>query len=384
MKKIIFLLLFVSFLLFAFNVNASKKEVVNLDITSKSSVLLEPKTKTIIYEKNGYEKLAPASMTKLMTMLLTCEAIECKVLTKDQMLTASKYATSMGGTQIYLEENEQMSVDDLLKSVALASANDAAVVLAEAIGGSCDEFVKMMNNKGKELGLKNTVFKNPNGLPEEGHYSCAIDMALIGAELINKYGDFILSYTSLYEDYVREDLKNKFWLVNTNKLVKHVDGIDGLKTGWTEEAGYCLTCTMNKNGIRMISVVMGSKSIDERTEDTLELLNYGVNNYSLEKMYSKGDIIETIDDIKLKPNKYHIVVSEDLYLLKSKNNKNDEYTINKIINYNEIDKNKKIGKIIVKLNNEDFASVDLYVLEDVRKANVFIIMFEVLKEIFLV
>ena len=335
MKKIFFLLLFISFLLCVINVKASENESINFNITSKSGVLLEPTTKTIIYEKKGYEKLAPASMTKLMTMLLTCEAIDNKVLSKEQMLTASKYSTSMGGTQIYLQENEQMSVDDLLKSVALASANDAAVVLAEAIGGSCDGFVKMMNEKVKELGLNNTVFKNPNGLPEEGHYSCAIDMALIGAELLNKYSDFILPYTSLYEDYIREDLKNRFWLVNTNKLVKHVDGVDGLKTGWTEEAGYCLTCTMNKNGIRMISVVMGASTIDERTKDTLELLNYGVNNYSLEKIYSKGDIIETIDDITLNPKTYHIVVREDLYILKYKNY-NSEYIVFKRKCYEKI------------------------------------------------
>lgn len=386
MKKVCLSLLFLItiFSFLNFNINTNASEDFNLEVESKSGVLYEPLTETIIFEKNGYEKLAPASMTKLMTMILVCEALEKNIIAIDQKLSASKYACSMGGTQIYLKENEEMCVEDLLKSVALASANDAAIVLAEGIAGSCDSFVKMMNKKANEIGLTNTCFKNPNGLPEEGHYSCAVDMAKIGAYLVNNYGDFILKYTSLYEDYVREDLKNKFWLVNTNKLVKHVDGIDGLKTGWTEEAGYCLTCTMNKNGIRMISVIMGAETIEKRTEETLSLLNYGVTNYEIKKLYSKGDIIETIEDFAYKPVIYHIAIKEDVYILTRKGTEYINISEDRNIDYENLVNHESIGFIKIKVDNTVIKEVELYVLEDVKKANIFIIILEVLKEIFFI
>lgn len=386
MKKIFLLLLFIlTYFCFSnINVLANGEETFNLEIKSKSGALIEPLTGTIIFEKNGYEELAPASMTKLMTMILVCEALDKNIISIDQKLRASKYACSMGGTQIYLKENEEMCVEDLLKSVALASANDAAIVLAEGVAGSCNSFVKMMNKKAKEIGLTNTCFKNPNGLPEEGHYSCAIDMAKMGAHLVNNYGSFILKYTSLYEDYVREDLENKFWLVNTNKLVKHVEGVDGLKTGWTEEAGYCLTCTMNKNGIRMISVIMGAETIEQRTKETLSLLNYGVSNYEVKKIYSKGDVIETLEDVAYKPTIYHIAISEDVYMLNRKGTEYIDISEKRIINYENVTNGDKIGSIKIFVDNEEIKEVDLYVLEDVKKANIFIIILEVLKEIFFI
>ena len=390
MKKVLIIIVLMFFFISPFIVNANQQVLLTDSITinesTKSAILFEPKTATVIYEKESKKKLPPASMTKLMTMLLVCEAIEDKVLTTDQMLTASKYATSMGGTQIYLEENEQMSVDDLLKSVALASANDAAIVLAEAIGGTCSNFVNMMNKKAEELGCVNSNFVNPNGLPEDGHYSCAYDMALIGSKLLNNYEDLILPYTSLYEDYVREDLENRFWLVNTNKLVKHVQGIDGLKTGWTEEAGYCLTCTMKRNNVRMVSVVMGAESIDNRTTDTLNLLNYGVNNFSVEKVYCKNDVVGTYEDIKLSPNEFHIVISEDVYTLKQKGQSSDDNNYKYEINIDEskIGLAENVGCLVIKKEDKIIKKVDLIVLENVEKANIISILLKVLKEIFLV
>ena len=385
MKKLyLLLLLVITVLTLSFSNVSGNNEVFNLEVSSKSGVLLEPLTGTIIYEKNGYEELPPASMTKLMTMLLVCEAIDKKIISIDQKLRASKYACSMGGTQIYLKENEEMSVEDLLKSVALASANDAAIVLAEGVAGSCGSFVKLMNKKAKEIGLTNTCFKNPNGLPEEGHYSCAVDMAKIGAYLINNYGDFILKYTSLYEDYVREDLENKFWLVNTNKLVKHVDGVDGLKTGWTEEAGYCLTCTMNKNDIRMISVIMGAETIEQRTEETLCLLNYGISNYEVKKIYSEGDIIETIEDVTYKPVIYHIAIKKDFYILTKKGTEFIDIKEERNINYDNLCNEETIGSIKILVDDVVIDEVDLYVLEDINKANIFSIILELLKEMFFV
>lgn len=357
----------------------------NLAPDAKSAVLIEPTTMEVIYEKNSHTQLAPASMTKIMTMLLVMEALEKEVISLDQMLTASKYATTMGGTQIYLEVGEQMSVNDLLKAVAIGSANDAAVVLAEGISGSCDNFVKLMNDRAKELGLKHTNFKNPNGLPEEGHYTCAMDMAIMSAHLVNYHSE-ILKYTSTYEDYVREDTEKRFWLVNKNKLIKFVEGVDGLKTGWTNDAGYCLTATINKNNMRFIAVCMGNSSPDIRNKEIMQMLNYGTSNYEVISLYKEGDIIKTYQNIDLLPITYHIAINEDINILKKKGEDLKEITIEEKINYQNIDgiNNKDIGKISIYYNENLFKEVNLILLEDVKKASYLRVFLEVLREVFLV
>lgn len=395
MKKL-FLLITSFFSLFASTTNISSNNELHKDATissesivlateAKSAVLLEPTTMEVIYEKNPYLELAPASMTKIMTMILVMEAIEANVIDYDQMLTASEYATSMGGTQIYLEVGEQMSVNDLLKSLAIASANDAAIVLAEGISGSTENFVNSMNKKAQEIGLTNTFFKNPNGLPEDGHYSCAMDMALMSAYLINNYSD-ILKYTSVYEDYVREDTEKKFWLVNRNKLVKFVEGVDGLKTGWTNEAGYCITATMKKDDLRLISVVMGNSTPDLRMSEALQMLNYGMNNYEVESPYKAGDIIETYQNIDLIPSTYHIIINEDINILKKKGETLKNIKTEAIINYENIDgvNNTNIGTFKIYYDNVLYKEIDLELLENVKKASFFNIFFDVLREIFLV
>lgn len=353
---------------------------------AKSAVLLEPTTLEVIFEKNPYLELEPASMTKIMTMILVMEAINNNIINYDQKLTTSEYATKMGGTQIYLEVGEQMSVNDLLKSLAIASANDAAIVLAEGISGSTENFVKSMNEKAKEIGLTHTVFKNPNGLPEKGHYSCAMDMALMSAYLINNYGNDILRYTSVYEDYVREDTKKKFWLVNRNKLVKFVDGVDGLKTGWTTEAGYCLTATMKKDDFRLIAVVMGNSTPENRTKEALQMLNYGMSNYEVASLFKEGDIIETYQDVNLIPTTYHIIVTESVNILKKKGENLKEIKNEATINYENIDgiKNKDIGKLKIYYDNKLYKEIDLDLLENVKKASFFDIFLGILREVFLV
>lgn len=360
-------------------------ENIVLATDAKSAVLLEPTTMEVIYEKNPYLELAPASMTKIMTMILVMEAIENSVITYDQMLTASEYATSMGGTQIYLEVGEQMSVNDLLKSLAIASANDAAIVLAEGISGTTENFVNSMNKKAQEIGLTNTFFKNPNGLPEDGHYSCAMDMALMSAYLINNYSD-ILKYTSVYEDYVREDTEKKFWLVNRNKLVKFVEGVDGLKTGWTNDAGYCITATMKKDNLRLISVVMGNSTPDLRMSEALQMLNYGMNNYEVKTLYKAGDVIETYQNIDLIPSTYHIIINEDINILKKKGETLKEIKTEATINYENIDgiNNSNIGTFKIYYDNVLYKEIDLELLENVKKASFFNIFFDILREIFLV
>lgn len=193
------------------------KAETDLAPSAKSAILLEASTGKIIYEKNSHEKLAPASMTKMMSMLLIMESIEKGIISWDQMITVSANASGMGGSQILLETGEQMSVDDLFKGIAVASGNDAVVALAEAIAGTEEEFVKMMNERAKELGLNDTSFKNPHGLDTANHYSSAYDMAMIGKELVRH--EKVLQYSSIYEDYLRKGTDKEIWLVNTNKVV---------------------------------------------------------------------------------------------------------------------------------------------------------------------
>lgn len=385
MKKILFISIICLTFIFltAFKVENYDNDILSTD--SKSAVLIEPTTMTVIYERNPHLKLAPASMTKIMTMLLVMEALENKIITLDQKLIASEYATKMGGTQIYLEVGEEMTVRDLLKSVAVGSANDASVVLAEGISGTVDNFVNLMNKKANELGLEHTNFKNPNGLPEEGHYSCAMDMAVLSAYLINNYSE-ILDYTSIYEDYVREDSKKRFWLVNKNKLIKFVEGVDGLKTGWTNEAGYCLTATMKKNNIRMIAVAMGNTDPSIRNKEVSYMLSYGVNNFEIIPLYKEGDIIETYQNIDLLPTKYHIIVTKDVNILKKKSEDIGEIKTETIINFENIDgiTNSNIGKINIYIGDSLYQEVELDILENVKKASFLDVFLEIVKDIFLI
>ena len=223
----------------------------------KAAVLIEAQTGNVLYEKNAHEQFAPASMTKMMSMYLILEAINNDSLKWDEVIRVSEHAASLGGSQVFLKPGEEMSVKDLFKSVAIASANDAVTALAERVAGTEEKFVEKMNEKAKELGMENTEFKNPTGLSTEGHLTTAYDMSIIGRHLVQDYPE-ITEFSGLYEDYIRQDTESPFWLVNTNKLLKYVDGVDGLKTGYTKEAGYCLTATANRDDMRVIAVVMGA------------------------------------------------------------------------------------------------------------------------------
>ena len=224
----IFITLIVVCLLPITNVKALDNDVTP---NARAAILIEANSKQVLYDKNSSEKLYPASTTKIMTMILMFEAIRDKKLSFEDKITTSKYAASMGGSQVYLEQGESMSLKDMFKSIAIASANDASVAVAEHIAGNIDKFVTMMNDKAKELNLKNTHFKNATGLHDDDHYTCAHDLALMAAYLIQIGGEDLLNVTSLYDSYIREDTKQSFWLVNTNKLLKLYDGVDGLKTG---------------------------------------------------------------------------------------------------------------------------------------------------------
>lgn len=246
-----------------------------LNITAGSVILLEPNTMSVLYEKNSELLSAPASITKIMSLLLIIEAIDCGNLKTDDIITASEYACSMGGSQIWLEPNEKMTVDDLLKACFIASANDATVALAEAVAGSEEAFVALMNEKAKSLGMLNTVFKNSTGLDADGHLTTAYDVALMSAELIKH--DIVKNYSTVWMDSLRD---GKSELVNTNKLVRFYSGCTGLKTGTTSKAGYCLSATAERDGMELIAVVMNGASSSDRFEDAKKLLNYGFANYS--------------------------------------------------------------------------------------------------------
>lgn len=352
--------------------------------SAKTAILIEVETGQVLYEYKAHERAIPASMTKIMSIKLIFDALDSKRITKDQVVTTSSYASSMGGSQIFLSTGEQMRVDDLLKSAIIASANDATVALAETISGSEEFFVASMNQKAKELGLKNTNFVNATGLPVNNHYSTSYDMAMIARSLLLEYEEEVIPYSSLYEDYIRKDQEDPFWLVNTNKLVKHVEGVDGLKTGWTESAGYCLTCTKSVNGMRLISVVMGCDSVPNRTKDTLALLNYGFANYEKEVLIAKGSVISNEQNIMLAPASYNIIASQNVVYLHKKGENKGTINYQVKIDHNAISKLAKyeIGKLQIYRNDVLFQEINLELEVPVVKQSFIKLFIEILKKIF--
>lgn len=378
MKKILVFLFFIS--LFIPYVYADDNQN-TLAKNAKSAILIEESTGEILYEFNSHEKLEPASMTKMMSLLLIMEAIEKGVIKWDQMITVSSNASSMGGSQILLETGEEMSVDDLVKGISIASGNDAVVALAEAIAGTEENFVKMMNDKLKELGLKDSNFKNCHGLDEEGHYSSAYDMAFIAKELVKH--EKILEYSSIYEAYLREGTDRKIWLVNTNKLVRFKNGVDGLKTGYTDGAGFCLTATMKKDGMRVIATVMGEPDSSTRNSEVSSMLDYAFAQVGIKKLLSKDSIIEKIESTKAKVDKIEIVPIKDVNLLYKK--VEGAITPTYEIKLDEINAPLKKGDIVGKLyvinNDEVINEVDLTVKENVEKCNLLELYFKYLKNV---
>jgi len=246
-------------------------------VSARSAVLMEKETGRILYEFNPHERLAPASVTKVMSLLLICEAIKQGKISRDDMVTASEHAASMGGSQIFLSVGEQMRVDDLLKSVVIASANDAVVALGEFIAGSEDAFVSLMNQRAQKLGMTDTVFKNASGLDAEGHLTSAYDIAVMSRALIQTYPE-ISEYATRWMDTVRD---GKFGLTNTNRLIRSYNGITGLKTGSTSNAGCCLSATAERDGMALICAIMGAPDSKTRFAAATSLLDYGYANYAL-------------------------------------------------------------------------------------------------------
>ncbi|MGP4042271.1 D-alanyl-D-alanine carboxypeptidase family protein [Gracilibacillus sp. D59] len=353
------------------HVASEVSDSLDLATHSKSAILIERDTGNILYDKNASEKLPPASMTKIMTMLLIMEAIEKGELSLDEQVRVSENAASMGGSQIFLEAGEEMSVDDLLKGIAIASGNDASVAMAERIAGSEKVFVEMMNEKVEELGLKSTKFQNSTGLPAEDHYSTAHDMAVMAKALL-KYED-ITKYTSIYEDYLRKGTEDEFWLVNTNKLVRFYEGVDGLKTGYTNEAKYCLTATAEKNGMRTIAVVMGAESTEDRNSDVSQLLDYAYAKFETKPLYEKNQAVTSFEWLKANKQKVDVVTSDSVSILYPKGTNldkiNTKITINQDIEL-PLEKGSMVGKLQVVEGEDIISETDLIVLEDINHANV--------------
>lgn len=361
MKKIIILLLI---LIIPVTVKAEE-----LDLTAKSSILIEASTGEILSEKNSDEKLAPASMTKIMTMLLIMESLEKNEYTLDDKLNISTNAASMGGSQVFLEAGSELKVKELLKAIAIASANDAAVAMAEYTAGSTESFVNLMNEKAASLGCTNTTFKNVHGLDAEGHLTTAKDMAIMARELL-KYEE-ILNYSSIYEEFLNKPDGSSTWMVNTNKLIKYYNGLDGLKTGFTKNAGYCLTATAKRNNMRLISVVMNEPTTEKRSSDTIKLLNYGFANYKIKVVMPKDQDLGSIEIKNGKKETVGIKLTEDATNLESISD-NKKYGFN--INVDKIKAPIKVGDIIGKLEITIDGSVKkeipITVKEDVKKANI--------------
>lgn len=289
-----------------------KQRTPDLAQHAQAAYLMEYTSGKVLYAKNENEKLYPASMTKMMGLLLIFEDINSgKLKWNDQVITSS-FAASMGGSQVYLEENETLSVKDMVKSICIASANDAMTAMGEHVGGTNENFVKMMNEKAKELGMSNTQFTNVTGLHDPKHYSCAKDMAILGQALIKVGGQQLLDITSTYDAYIRENSENPFWLVNTNKLLKSYPGVDGLKSGYTNEAKSCITITAKKNGLRFIAVVMKEPDSKIRNTEIQTMLDYGFSQYEQKNLYKKGSQMQQIQVENGRIDTMYLVTKEDV------------------------------------------------------------------------
>ncbi len=349
---------------------AEEKKSTDIVDDVRSAILLERDTGKILFEKNSKEELPPASMTKIMTMLLIMEAIDKGKLSWNEKIRASEFAASMGGSQIFLEPGEEMTTKDMMKGIAIASGNDASVAMAERIAGSEEAFVDMMNAKAKELGLKHTFFKNTTGLPVSGHYSSAYDMAIMAKELL-KYED-ITKFTGLYEGYLRENTDKKFWLVNTNKLVRFYPGVDGLKTGFTAEAKYCLTATAEKDGMRVIAVVFGAPTAKDRNAQVTKMLNYAYNQFQTHPMYKRNEVISQAKISKGQNKTVDAVTSESLSLLTKKGEETKDVKQKVIIQKNlkaPIHKGDKVGTIKLIRNGKVMLESPLVAKNEVQEAS---------------
>ncbi|MBQ3469271.1 MAG: D-alanyl-D-alanine carboxypeptidase [Bacilli bacterium] len=379
MKRLLFGL-FLIILIIPLSVKGlNEKELVSSNTTS--AILLEESTGKILYSKEIHKKVPVASLTKMVAQIIILEDIEQKKIKWDDVVTVSKNASDMGGSQIYLQYQEKMTVRDLFKGISMASANDATVAMAEYIAGSEEKFVKMMNSKVKKLGLKDTNFKNATGLDEENHYSTAYDIAMIARELLTHKD--ILSFSGLYEDYLRKDTPNKFWLVNTNKLIRFYDKADGLKTGHTDNAKYCIAATAKRDDLRLIAIILGAEKPKIRNQEATNLLDYGFNNTKYQVLYKKNKPIKKVKITNGSKKYLHVLPKYDVIIVYTKAEK--KKGINTTIKMKKIKlpikKNQVVGTLIIKSNKKVINKIPLKAKENIHKLSFIKIIINNLKSL---
>lgn len=345
-----------------------------VQIESPAAVLMEAKTGKVLFEKNMNEKRFPASVTKIMTLLLIYEAIENGKISWDDIVTVSEHAGNMGGSQVYLEQNEQQTVQTLTKCIAVASANDASVAMGEHIAGSEEAFVKMMNNKAKELGMKNTNFVNTCGLHDDAHVTSAYDIALMSRALITKYPE-VHKLATIWTDTITHKTRRgeeEFGLTNTNNLFKWYEGANGLKTGFTSQSMYCLSGTAERDGLNLIAVVMGAKSKQARNSEVAKMLNYGFANYAIIQGDPIGKVVGTIEVNKGNASKVNCVIKKDVRLLVNKSIANQKIEskveLPKSIQA-PVEKGMKVGEVIYLFQGKEIGRSDIIAADSVKKAD---------------
>lgn len=365
--KIMSFLLSALFITQIFTAKVKAAEDTGLNVDAKSALLMEPMSGKIIYEKNSHEKFAPASVTKIMTMLLAMEAVDSSKIKLTDKVTVSENAKKMGGSTMLLDTGEIRTVEEILKGIAIASGNDAAVAMAEYIAGSEEAFVKLMNERAKALGMNDTTFKNCTGLSAEGHLTSAYDITIMSRELLKHPA--ILKYTGTYMETISEGRQSPIELVNHNKLVRFFKGCDGLKTGFTNEAKYCISATAVRDGVRMLSVIMGAPTYKIRNRDASMLLNYGFSKYESKKVVSKDEDIEKVP-INKQGDKYFIAkAAKDLVAIieKGLDKKIDRKCVLNIDkNKREYKKGEVVGYCEVYIDNILLDKVDIYTDRDFK------------------
>lgn len=377
MKKVICFFICVCFMMHSVVVFAEGNT--DLGLNAKSAILMEESTGNILYESNPDERLPIASVTKVMTMLLIMEAVDSGKISLDDMVTVSENAMSYGGSTMFLETGEQLTVNDMLKGIAVASANDGCVAMAEHLAGSESAFVDMMNEKAKELGMENTHFMNTNGLDEDDHYSSARDVAIMSRELMKH--ETIFNYTSIWMDTLRG---GKFQLANTNKLIRFYDGANGLKTGSTSKALCCLSAAAKRNDMQLIAVVLGAPTSAERFASAKSLLDYGFANYAVNTQITSGDEVQKIAVEKGVDKEVDVVAGDSCSTLVKKG---QEDNITKEIKIDEtitapIEAGQKIGTMTISRDGEVIADIDLNASSAVEKKGIGLIIKDFFATIF--
>ncbi|HHW32404.1 MAG TPA: D-alanyl-D-alanine carboxypeptidase [Clostridiaceae bacterium] len=348
-----------------------------MDLKAKSAILMDVNSGEVMYEKNAHEKLPIASVTKIMTMLLVMEEIAQGRLTFEDMVYVTENSYRMGGSQVYLEPGEQFTVDEMLKAVAIHSANDASVALAEKVAGSEEVFVDMMNKKAKELGMNNTNFLDCSGLTDEGHYSTAYDVALMSRELVLKHPK-ILEYTSIWHDTFRN---GTFSLDNTNKLIRYYQGVvNGIKTGYTSKAGYCLSASATKSGLNLISVVLGEPDSNTRFAEARKLLDYGFSNFEPYHANSRDEIVGSIEVKKGLKSRVNIKFRDDVNLLLKKGQKEKVTKEVKLPDNIEapVYAGKSVGEVIYTIDGNVIGKADLVADNTIERATFLKVMYRMI------